>query len=126
MELRVQKLERRLRAYASEILENMLLEKLREEFGFYNVELLHNVIHVHMSTNSITDFFNNNKEIIYDDTKKYYYKVVPYDELNVNDIVLFVEMNIGNKEKMKFFDQAVDYSTLKEYIDYLKRLLNYV
>ena len=126
MELRVQKLERRLRAYASEILENMLLEKLREEFGFYNVELLHNVIHVHMSTNSITDFFNNNKEIIYDDTKKYYYNVVPYDELNVNDIVLFVEMNIGNRKKMEFFDQAVDYSTLKEYIDYLKRLLNYV
>ena len=126
MELRVQKLERRLRAYASEILENMLLEKLREEFGFYNVELLHNVIHVHMSTNSITDFFNNNKEIIYDDTKKYYYKVVPYDELNVNDIVLFVEMNVGNRKKMEFFDQAIDYSTLKEYIDYLKRLLNYV
>ena len=125
MELRVKKLERRVRAYASEILENMFLEKLRDEFGFYNIELLHNVINIHLGTNSITDFFNNNKEIVYNDTERYYYKVVAYDDLKVNDIVLFVPMNVNNKERMEFFDTADDHSTLQEYIDYLQRLLNY-
>ena len=125
MELRVKKLERRVRAYASEILENMFLEKLRDEFGFYNIELLHNVINIHLGTNSITDFFNNNKEIVYNDTEQYYYKVVAYDDLKVNDIVLFVPMNVNNKERMEFFDTADDHSTLQEYIDYLHRLLNY-